>query len=83
MTSTGRLWITFVAMGADTIHLAVGASATVLLGIVMVGFGVAELGRGVATLVRGRLVAPDLALFGAHTVPRGSHGSIHRLAARV
>jgi len=65
MTSISRLWLAFAAMGAGTIHLAVGASAPVLLAIVLVGFGTAELGWGVVTLVRGRLVAADLALFGA------------------
>ncbi len=65
MTSISRLWLAFAAIGAGTIHLAVGASAPVLLAIVLVGFGAAELGWGVITLVRGRLVAADLALFGA------------------
>ncbi|MBG6059121.1 hypothetical protein RCH16_002428 [Cryobacterium sp. MP_M5] len=65
MTSISRLWLAFAAMGAGTIHLAVGASAPVLLAIILVGFGAAELGWGVVTLVRGRLVAADLALFGS------------------
>ncbi|TFD83360.1 hypothetical protein [Cryobacterium fucosi] len=65
MTSISRLWLAFAAMGAGTIHLAVGATAPVLLAIILVGFGAAELAWGVATLVRGRLVVPDLALFGA------------------
>ena len=65
MTSISRLWLAFAAMGAGTIHLAVGASAPMLLAILLVGFGAAELGWGVRTLVRGRLVAADLALFGA------------------
>ncbi len=65
MTPISRLWLAFAAVGAGTIHLAVGASAPVLLAIAMVGFGIAELGWGVATLVRGRLMAPDPALYGA------------------
>ena len=65
MTSIGRLWLAFAAMGAGTIHLAVGASAPILLAIVLVGFGAAELGWGVATLVRGRLIAAEMALFAA------------------
>ena len=65
MTSISRLWLAFAAMGAGTIHLAVGASAPVLLAILLVGFGAAELGWGVVMLVSGRLVAADLALFGA------------------
>jgi len=65
MTSISRLWLAFAAIGAGTIHLAVGAGAPVLLAIALVGFGVAELGWGVATLVRGKILAPEPALLGA------------------
>jgi len=65
MTPISRLWLSFAAIGAGTIHLAVGASAPVLLMITLVGFGAAELGWGAVTLVRGRALAPGAALFGA------------------
>lgn len=65
MTSIITLWAALAAIGAGTIHLAVGAGAPVLLAIVLVGFGIAELGWGVATLARGRFVAASPALFGA------------------
>ena len=65
MTPISRLWLAFSAIGAGTIHLAVGASAPVLLMITLVGLGAAELGWGAVTLVRGRALAPGAALFGA------------------
>lgn len=65
MTPISRLWLSSAAIGAGTIHLAVGASAPVLLMITLVGLGAAELGWGAVTLVRGRALAPGAALFGA------------------
>ncbi|TFC78682.1 hypothetical protein E3T23_11485 [Cryobacterium cheniae] len=65
MIQISRLWCAFAAIGAGTIHLAVGASAPVLLSVILVGLGVAELGWGVATLVRGRYPMPNQALVGA------------------
>lgn len=63
MTAINRLWIAFAAIGAGTIHLAVGASASVLLAVIFAGLGIAELGWGVATLVRGRFPFADQAPF--------------------
>ena len=65
MTPISRLWLCCAAIGAGTIHLAVGASAPVLLMITLVGLGAAELGWGAAMLIRGRALAPGAALFGA------------------
>ena len=65
MIPISRLWCAFAAIGAGTIHLAVGASAPVLLSVILVALGVAELGWGVATLVRGRYLMPNQALIGA------------------
>lgn len=63
MTAINRLWLAFAAIGAGTIHLAVGASAPVLLAVIFAGLGIAELGWGVATLVRGRFSFADQAPF--------------------
>ncbi|TFD08600.1 hypothetical protein E3T26_15385 [Cryobacterium sp. TMT1-21] len=65
MTPISLLWTAFAALGAGTIHLAVGAGAPLPLAILFAGVGAAEIGWGVATLVRGRVLVADLAVVGA------------------
>lgn len=57
MATLAPVWLAFLAFGAALIHLAVGASATAPLAVVLVGLGVAELGWGVLVLIRNRVVA--------------------------
>lgn len=65
MTPLVRIWLAFSAIGAALIHLAVGASAPLVLGIILVGFGLAELGWGVLVLIRSRLLVPGIVLTAA------------------
>ena len=62
MTPLVRIWLAFSAIGAALIHLAVGASAPLVLGIILVGFGLTELGWGALVLIRSRLLAPGIVL---------------------
>ncbi|GAA3879512.1 hypothetical protein GCM10022381_22290 [Leifsonia kafniensis] len=62
MTPIVRIWLAFSAIGVALIHLAVGASAPLVLGIILVGFGLTELGWGVLVLIRSRLLVPGIVL---------------------
>jgi hypothetical protein len=62
MTPVVRIWLAFSAIGAALIHFAVGASAPLVLGIILVVFGLAELGWGALVLIRSRLLAPGIVL---------------------
>ncbi len=57
MTALAPVCLAFAAFGAALIHLAVGASATAPLAVILVGLGVAELGWGALVLLRNRVVA--------------------------
>ena len=68
MSPVIRTWISFAALGAALIHLAVGVTAPFPLSVLLVGFGIAELGWGIATLAMGRITIPRIVV-GAALIP--------------
>jgi len=62
-----RAWLSFAAIGAGIIHLALVISSPLAIGIPLALFGIAELTWGVLILVKDRLVSPRLAHAGAVT----------------
>ena len=67
MTVVVRAWLSFAAIGAGIIHLALVISSPLAIGIPLALFGIAELTWGVLILVKDRLVSPRLAHAGAVT----------------
>ena len=67
MTVIVRAWLSFAAIGAGIIHLALVISSPLAIGIPLVLVGVAELTWGVLILVTDRLLLPRLAQAGAIT----------------
>lgn len=67
MTVIVRAWLSFAAIGAGIIHLALVISSPLAIGIPLALFGIAELTWGVLILVKDRLVSPRLAHAGAVT----------------
>ena len=67
MSVITRSWLSFSAIGAGVIHLALVISSPLAIGIPLVLLGVAELSWGVLILVKDRLVLPRLAQAGAVT----------------
>ncbi|MHC5798064.1 hypothetical protein ACVXZ4_18095 [Lacisediminihabitans sp. FW035] len=65
MSVITRSWLSFAAIGAGVIHLALVISSPLAIGIPLAVFGLAELAWGVLLLVKDRLVAPRLAQAGA------------------
>ena len=67
MTAITRAWLSFAAIGAGVIHLALVISSPLAIGIPLVLFGIAELTWGALILVKDRLLLPRLAQAGAIT----------------
>ena len=67
MSVITRSWLSFSAIGAGVIHLALVISSPLAIGIPLVLVGVAELTWGVLILVSDRLLLPRLAQAGAVT----------------
>ena len=67
MTAITRAWLSFAAIGAGVIHLALVISSPLAIGIPLVLFGIAELTWGVLILVKDCLLLPRLAQAGAIT----------------
>ena len=67
MSVITRSWLSFSAIGAGVIHLALVISSPLAIGIPLVLLGVAELAWGVLILVKDRLLLPRLAQAGAIT----------------
>ena len=67
MSVITRSWLSFSAIGAGVIHLALVISSPLAIGIPLVLLGVAELTWGVLILVKDRLLWPRLAQAGAIT----------------
>ena len=67
MSVITRSWLSFSAIGAGVIHLALVISSPLAIGILLVLAGVAELTWGVLILVTDRLLVPRLAQAGAIT----------------
>ena len=67
MSVITRSWLSFSAIGAGVIHLALVISSPLAIGIPLLLLGVAELTWGVLILVKDRLVLPRLAQAGAIT----------------
>ena len=67
MSVITRSWLSFSAIGAGVIHLALVISSPLAIGIPLVLLGVAEVTWGVLILVKDRLVLPRLAQAGAIT----------------
>jgi hypothetical protein len=67
MTVIVRAWLSFAAIGAGIIHLALVISSPLAIVIPLALFGIAELTWGVLILVKDRLVSPRLAHAGAVT----------------
>ena len=67
MSVITRSWLSFSAIGAGVIHLALVISSPLAIGISLVLLGVAELTWGVLILVTDRLLLPRLAQAGAIT----------------
>lgn len=65
MSVITRSWLSFSALGAGVIHLALVISSPLAIGIPLVLLGVAELTWGVLILVKDRLLLPRLAQAGA------------------
>ena len=65
MSVITRSWLSFSAIGAGIIHLALVISSPLAIGIPLVLLGVAELTWGVLILVKDRLLLPRLAQAGA------------------
>jgi len=67
MSVITRSWLSFAAIGAGVIHLALVISSPLPIGIPLALFGLAELAWGVLILVKDRLLVPRLAQAGAIT----------------
>ena len=67
MSVITRSWLSFSAIGAGVIHLALVISSPLAIGIPLVLLGVAELTWGVLILVTDRILLPRLAQAGAIT----------------
>lgn len=67
MSVITRSWLSFAAIGAGVIHLALVISSPLPIGIPLALFGLAELTWGVLILVKDRLLVPRLAQAGAVT----------------
>lgn len=67
MSQIMRGWLAFAGFGAGLVHLALVVGSPLPTAIVLVGLGIAESAWGVLILVRGRLVAPNLARYVALT----------------
>ncbi|QNE48224.1 hypothetical protein F1C58_15840 [Glaciihabitans sp. INWT7] len=65
MSVITRSWLSFAAIGAGVIHLALVISSPLAVGIPLAMFGLAELTWGVLILVKDRLLVPRLAQAGA------------------
>ncbi|CAN5220964.1 hypothetical protein BH09ACT2_BH09ACT2_13460 [soil metagenome] len=65
MSVITRSWLSFAAIGAGVIHLALVISSPLAVGIPLTVFGLAELTWGVLILVKDRLLVPRLAQAGA------------------
>ena len=65
MSVITRSWLSFAAIGAGVIHLALVISSPLAVGIPLALFGLAELTWGVLILVKDRLLVPRLAQAGA------------------
>lgn len=65
MPVISRTWLSFAAIGAGVVHLALVISSPLPIAIPLVAFGVAELTWGALILVRDRLVLPRVAQVGA------------------
>ena len=67
MTIITRAWLSFAAIGAGIIHLALVISSPLAIGIPLALFGIAELTWAVLILMKDRLLLPRLAQAGAIT----------------
>jgi hypothetical protein len=65
MSVITRSWLSFAAIGAGVIHLALVISSPLAIGIPLLLFGLAEIAWGVLILVADRLLVPRLAQAGA------------------
>ena len=65
MSVITRSWLSFAAIGAGVIHLALVISSPLAIGIPLLLFGLSEIVWGVLILVADRLVVPRLAQAGA------------------
>jgi hypothetical protein len=65
MSVITRSWLSFAAIGAGVIHLALVISSPLAIGIPLLLFGLAELAWGVLILAKDRLLVPRLAQAGA------------------
>ena len=65
MSVITRSWLSFAAIGAGVIHLALVISSPLAIGIPLMLFGLAKLAWGVLILVKDRLLVPRLAQAGA------------------
>lgn len=65
MSVITRSWLSFAAIGAGVIHLALVISSPLAIGIPLVLFGLAELAWGVLILVKDRVIVPRVAQAGA------------------
>ncbi|MBG6108638.1 hypothetical protein [Frigoribacterium sp. CG_9.8] len=65
MSVITRSWLSFAAIGAGVIHLALVISSPLAIGVLLSMFGLAELVWGVLILAKDRLLVPRLAQAGA------------------
>ena len=65
MSLITRSWLSFAAIGAGIIHLALVISSPLPAGIVLALLGLGEITWGIAILVRDRLLLPRIAQVGA------------------
>lgn len=65
MSVITRSWLSFAAIGAGVIHLALVISSPLAIGVLLLLFGLAELAWGVLILAKDRLLVPRLAQAGA------------------
>jgi hypothetical protein len=65
MSVITRSWLSFAAIGAGVIHLALVISSPLAIGGLLLMFGLAELAWGVLILAKDRLLVPRLAQAGA------------------
>lgn len=65
MSLITRSWLSFAAIGAGIIHLALVISSPLPAGIVLALLGLGEITWGIAILVRDRLLVPRIAQVGA------------------
>jgi hypothetical protein len=61
MTQITRTWLSFAAIGAGIVHLALVVSSPLPLSVALLLLGVAELSWAAATLVKDRLLVPRIA----------------------